>query len=113
MHIQSAICSCESNHGEFRLCRDLRVWCMSACPSPTRGDRLWLQGVFREAGVTTRMTVIPEPVDVRFFDPVAVIPLPLPLGRLVFGQSRPPQQPTFHFLSVSCRDHRLGKDSTM
>lgn len=63
--------------------------------------------------MTTRMMVIPEPVDVRFFDPAAVIPLPLPLGRLVFGQPRPPQQPTFHFLSVSCHDDRLGKNSDM
>ena len=59
-----------------------------------------LQTVFRRAGVHVTMTVIPEPVDVRFFDPAASQPFPLPKGQLVFGEAPPRALPVFNFLSV-------------
>lgn len=59
-----------------------------------------LQTVFRRAGVNVTMTVIPEPVDVRFFDPAALQPFQLPAGQLVFGEAPPHALPVFNFLSV-------------
>ena len=47
-----------------------------------------------------RLHVLPEPVDVDFFNPAGVAPLRLPMGQLVFGQSR--KEPgTVAFVSVS------------
>lgn len=48
-----------------------------------------------------RLHVVPEPVDVDFFDPAGVDPLDLPMGQLVFGRARSEAQPVA-FLSVSC-----------
>ena len=48
-----------------------------------------------------RLRVVPEPVDVDFFNPAGVEPLELPMGQLVFGRARPETKP-FTFLSVSC-----------
>lgn len=60
------------------------------------------QEVFQAAGVTEAvLTVIPEPVDVNFFNPEGIDPLPLPAGELVFGQPVQPDQPHFKLLSVS------------
>lgn len=47
-----------------------------------------------------RLHVVPEPVDVDFFNPAGVTPLELPLGKLVFGQARS-ETKTVAFLSVS------------
>ena len=47
-----------------------------------------------------RLHVVPEPVDVDFFNPKGVTPLELPLGKLVFGRARS-EAKTVAFLSVS------------
>ncbi len=44
--------------------------------------------------------MVPEPVDVDFFNPKGVTPLELPLGKLVFGRARS-EADTVAFLSVS------------
>ena len=44
--------------------------------------------------------MVPEPVDVEFFNPKGVTPLELPLGKLVFGQARS-EAKSVAFLSVS------------
>ncbi len=46
------------------------------------------------------MHVVPEPVDVDFFNPAGVTPLELPVGKLVFGRARS-EAKTVAFLSVS------------
>lgn len=48
-----------------------------------------------------RLHVVPEPVDVDFFDPAGVDGLDLPMGQLVFGRARSGAKPVA-FLSVSC-----------
>ena len=46
--------------------------------------------------------MVPEPVDVDYFNPAGVEPLELPRGQLVFGRARSEAQPVA-FLSVrSC-----------
>lgn len=60
-----------------------------------------LQDVFQAAGVTVPVHIIPEPVDVEFFSPADVEPLPLPAGQLVFGQRLADGQPHTKLLSVS------------
>ena len=47
-----------------------------------------------------RLHVVPEPVDVEFFNPAGVTPLDLPIGQLVFGNARSKTKPVA-FLSVS------------
>jgi hypothetical protein len=60
-----------------------------------------MQDVFQAAGVTVPVHIIPEPVDVKFFNPADVGPLPLPAGELVFGQRLAHAQPHTKLLSVS------------
>lgn len=45
--------------------------------------------------------MVPEPVDVDYFNPAGVEPLKLPMGQLVFGRARSEAKPVA-FLSVSC-----------
>lgn len=57
--------------------------------------------MFQSAGVSVPIHIIPEPVDVDFFSPTGVEPLPLPAGELVFGQRLADGQPHTKLLSVS------------
>lgn len=64
--------------------------------------RTWhSQEVFRSAGVKAPVQVVPEPVDVAFFSPEGVDPLPLPAGQLVFGQPLDQGRAHTKFLSAS------------
>ena len=47
-----------------------------------------------------RLHVLPESVDVEFFNPAGMTPLQLPMGQLVFGQPRK-EAGSVAFLSVS------------
>lgn len=57
--------------------------------------------MFQSARVSVPIHIIPEPVDVDFFSPAGVEPLPLPAGQLVFGQRLADGQPHTKLLSVS------------
>jgi hypothetical protein len=59
-----------------------------------------VQDVFQAAGVTVPISTVPEPVDVGFFSPDGVEPLPLPAGQLVFGQPLAQGEPHTKLLSV-------------
>ena len=59
-----------------------------------------LHDMFTYAQKRCRLHVVPEPVDVDFFNPAGVTPLELPLGKLVFGRARS-EANTVAFLSVS------------
>lgn len=53
---------------------------------PTEFNR----ATFEASGVDpAKLRVVPEPVDVAFFDPTKHKPLPLPAGQRVFGPARP------------------------
>lgn len=56
--------------------------------------------IFINAWMCCRLHVVPEPVDVDFFNPAGVTPLELPVGKLVFGRARS-EAKTVAFLSVS------------
>lgn len=45
-------------------------------------------GYLSGACVHCRLHIVPQPVDVDFFNPAEVTPLPLPVGELVLGQPR-------------------------
>ncbi len=59
-----------------------------------------LHDMFAYGQKRCRLHVVPEPVDVDFFNPKGVTPLELPVGKLVFGRARS-EAKTVAFHSVS------------
>ncbi|KAL0024842.1 hypothetical protein WJX79_004444 [Trebouxia sp. C0005] len=78
-------------------------------------DEIWVptefhKQVFADSGVkANKLHVVPEPVDVDFFNPKGVTPLELPLGKLVFGRARS-EAKTVAFLSIFKWELRKGWD---
>lgn len=78
-------------------------------------DEIWVptefhRQVFADSGVKAdKLHVVPEPVDVDFFNPKGVTPLELPLGKLVFGRARS-EAKTVAFLSIFKWELRKGWD---
>eukprot|EP00238_Polyblepharides_amylifera_P011874 CAMPEP_0196591410 /NCGR_PEP_ID=MMETSP1081-20130531/69530_1 /TAXON_ID=36882 /ORGANISM="Pyramimonas amylifera, Strain CCMP720" /LENGTH=414 /DNA_ID=CAMNT_0041914765 /DNA_START=201 /DNA_END=1445 /DNA_ORIENTATION=+ len=82
-----------------------------------RMDEVWVPSEFNRqtfirSGVEpAKIFTVPEPVDVDFFDPSTVEPLPLPIGRPVFpAPNSSSSAAEFSFLSIFKWEDRKGWD---
>ena len=72
--------------------------------------------VSRPPAAPTRLKVVPQGVDADFFDPAQHEPMPLPVGKLVFGRERSAKgkgDKPFVFLSVISDALRLPLENLL